>query len=172
MLVVGIDPATGSSSDTGYCVFNPDTKEILCSYKIGSKHRPLEHRIKDISDIVEGLLLELVGNEVLVCIESFVMRGKGGESLQRIIGSFMGRVPYEFTIAQVQNTSVKLLMAGHGHADKVSVAFGTKDFFAPNLVSQERIKELTAAKEFDILDAIAIGASGWLQAKKPKLKKT
>ncbi len=175
MIVIGIDPATGVSSDLGYCAFNPETLEILATYNIGSSYKKLEHRIKEISDVVEALLIELPPEEeVLVCIEYFVMAGKNGETLQRLVGSIMGRVPYNQRVVSVQNSTVKLMMAGHGHADKLAVAFGTHKHFESNKKSAERIIELTRGKEFDILDSIAIGVTGWLKrnelakVKKPK----
>jgi hypothetical protein len=96
----------------------------------------LEHRIRDISDIFQSTIDQIDTDhqqyDLLVCIEQFVMMGKGGESLQRLIGSFMGRLPYRVNLLHVQNTKVKLYMADHGHADKDAVAQGVLSFFLEN----------------------------------------
>lgn len=169
-LVIGVDPGTGASSPTGISVFDPATGEIYFLYTYGSSHRKLEHRIKEISDEIQDLFSLISGDpdveKVYVCVEQFVIRGKGGESLQRLIGSIMGRVPMAWDIVHVQNTKVKLALAGHGHADKASVAVGVKDYFSfltkssPN--SLNMIEELVKADEWDILDSLAIGVTGWM----------
>lgn len=179
-LVIGIDPATGSTSDTGFSVFDTDTLDILYADKILTSKRLLHHRIKEISDVLDLTLHDIDAanpdKEIVVCIESFVIRGKGGESLQRIIGSFMGRVPYRFELTHAQNTTVKVALAGHGHADKMSVAVGLRDMFKEhNKKSGEVIEGLILKREFDILDSLAIGVAGWqkLQSEReaPKVRK-
>jgi Holliday junction resolvasome RuvABC endonuclease subunit len=107
--------------------------------------------------------LEEGGAPYTVCIEQFVMRGKGGESLNRLIGSYMASIsPSQGNVIHVQNTSVKKVIAGHGHADKASVSAGLETFFSSNKESVAIVKTLTQRGEFDILDALAIGATGYL----------
>ncbi len=164
-LVIGIDPGSGVSSPTGFSVFNPETKEILYQGNIGTRYKLLQHRIKDISDVLEAAIKDVTDNypkhNILVCIEYFVMMGKGGEVLNRLIGSFMGRLPYNVELLHVQNSTVKLKMAGHGHADKSLVAAGVASWFLSNDKSCKQIIGLTLANEYDILDSLAIGVTGW-----------
>jgi Holliday junction resolvasome RuvABC endonuclease subunit len=179
MIVVAADPGTGISSPTGFSAFDPVTKEILYKGNLGTKKKLLQHRIKDISDTFEAVLKDVMENHpkrnILVCIESFVMRGKGGETLQRLIGSFMGRLPYNVELLHVQNTKVKLCLAGHGHADKHQVAGGVAEWFSSNDKSTNTIVGLTLANEYDILDSLAIGVTGWQmyqgEVPKPKAQK-
>lgn len=162
-IVVGLDPGVSVSSDTGFVAFDTETLKLLYVVEIGSDRRELRHRLKDISEVVAGLLTELAqqGKPVHAYIEQFVMRGKGGETLQRLIGAIMAVCPDEVKLEHVQNTTVKLVMAGHGHADKASVAFATKDYFVKNADTSEYIRKLLLSKKFDILDALAIGVTGW-----------
>lgn len=162
-LIISIDPGSGISSPTGLTVFDPQTKEILYASNITTKFKQLAHRIKDISDQVELVFKEVQeatdGREIVVTIESFVMRGKGGETLQRLIGGFLSKTPYLFRIEHVQNSTIKKILAGHGQADKASVAAGTRDYFASNPDSVKLINLLLSKQELDILDSLAIGVT-------------
>lgn len=166
-LIISIDPGSGISSPTGLTVFDPHTKDILYASNVSTKFKQLAHRIKDISDKVEAIFKEVeesaTGREVVVTIESFVMRGKGGETLQRLIGGFLAKTPYMFRIEHIQNSTIKKVLAGHGHADKTSVARGTEDFFANNAESVKLIKGLLLRQELDILDSLAIGVT-WVKS--------
>lgn len=162
--MIGIDPGTGSSSPTGIAIFDPQTLEIIYTTNLFTKHKILQHRLKDItSQLVE--VFNQVPAPFTVCIEQFVMRGKGGETLQRLIGAFMSQVPYSCELIHCQNTTVKAKIGGHGQADKVTVGRGLEAFFTPNKDSVKLIKELTDKGEVDIIDALAIGATGWIKLK-------
>ena len=181
MIVLSLDPGTGVSSPTGLSIFDVDTRSIIHAENITTKLKPLEHRLKDISDQVSDLInlldLEDPKKTVICCIESFVMRGKGGETLQRLIGSFMSRIPYHWQLFSVQNTTIKLFVAGHGRAEKQQVAQGVLHYFEQNKSSVELIKCLIKENEWDILDSLAIGITGWeknkctLPQRKPKKPK-
>jgi Holliday junction resolvasome RuvABC endonuclease subunit len=164
-LIVGLDPGTGISSPTGFCCFDPITLDIYYAGNIGTKRKALQHRIKEISDIVENTLIDVQARfpeaNITVAIESFVMRGKGGETLQRLIGSFLGRLPYHFNLIHVQNSTVKLIVGGHGRSSKEQVAAGLLTIFGANSSSLKQIEQLTSASAWDILDALAIGAAAW-----------
>lgn len=169
VFVIGIDPGSGVSSPTGLTIVEATSKEILLARNVYTKYKDLPHRIKDISDQIQADIDQFLVNVpkeaiVIVCIESFVMRGKGGETLQRLIGSFLGRIPYHIPVEHIANTRVKLALAGHGHAEKEDVAKGVLTFFKSNKNACETIIKLTNAKEADILDSLAIGVAGWLQA--------
>lgn len=175
--MVGIDPGSGASSPTGFSAFYSDTLELLYAANITTNKRELRHRIKQISDTLEGTIKDIQESNPdhrIVCfVEQFVMRGKGGETLQRLIGSFMGRIPYNIELFHVQNTTVKAVLAGHGHADKVAVGRAVETFFLTNPASSGLIRSLTNAGEADIIDSIAIGVAGWLnESKKFQTKKS
>jgi Holliday junction resolvasome RuvABC endonuclease subunit len=169
-LVIGLDPGTGSSSPTGFCLFDPTSLRIHYAANIETTKRELHHRIKEISDVLDTTLAFIAQDhpkrQLLVCIESFVMRGKGGETLQRLIGSFMGRVPYNATLLHVQNTKVKLFIAKHGHASKEDVGIGVLAYFSKNKESKDQIEHFLRNKEADIIDSLAIAATGWEVYKK------
>lgn len=161
MIVIGIDPGTGVSSPMGLGAFNPVRRTPIHVEEFWTKWSNVEHRIRDISDNLEATLLDIVPDEetpVLVCIEYFVMRGKGGETLQRMVGSVMGRLPYNYKLVFVQNTTVKAVVGGSGKADKRGVAEGVLDFFG----GAEWVRKLIEAESWDILDALAIGIAGWI----------
>lgn len=159
-LILGIDPSTGSSSPVGIALFNAETKDIIFYTNILTKKKQLHHRIRDISQQLAAILAE-IPNPYTIVIERFVMRGVGGESLQRVIGAYMALIPYECELTFVQNTTAKKVMAGHGHAEKIDVALGVLNWFKGNEASYNIIKELTNKKEFDILDAFALGVTAW-----------
>lgn len=166
-LVVGIDPGTGVSSGTGLSVFNADNKEILLIEEImaGNKRDKAEHRIRHIAGIIEGAILDLEKSapnaQVVVCIEEFVMRGKGGLLLQRLVGALISRIPYRYRVVHVQNTRVKSVITGHGHADKKTVALGVESWFSDNADSKTRVTKLIKERQYDVLDSLAIGIAGY-----------
>lgn len=165
MVVVGVDPGTGIKSPTGFVCFRAETLEIIAEQTITSKYKKVEHKYKDICDQFELLMLELsnsqVSNEpVLVVFESFVMLGKAGETLQRLIGSLMGRVPYHFKVTHVSNMRVKLIVGGTGKADKALVGSGVAKVFESNVTSSKIISRLIKEAAWDVLDAFAIGIAG------------
>lgn len=162
VLVIGIDPGTGVNSPMGLAIFDPEAKRLLWAEDFWTEHKKLEHRIKDISERLETRIIEQMAlapdATYYVFIESFVMRGKGGETLQRMIGSVMGRVPYHVELGHVQNSTIKLLIAGHGHASKELVAEGVEKYFR----TDASVPKLIAEKAWYKIDAIAIGLTGWL----------
>lgn len=166
-IVVCLDPGTGVKSPTGFAAFDSKTNEILWAIQRGSAFKPLRHRIRDISDAIEETMLDLEiaieqDRDVLCCIESFVMKGKGGETLQRLIGSLMGRVPYRWEFIEVPNTTVKKVLGGHGHAEKAEVAKGVFAYFSTNKKSKDLIEQLIIrGDQWDVLDAFAIGIVGF-----------
>ena len=172
-IVIGIDPGSGVSSDTGFAAFDSETGEVIYALEVGSQRRELRHRLADISSTVSALLTECSQRgKTFAAIESFVMRGKGGETLQRLIGAFMATCPDEVYLTAIQNTTIKKVLAGHGHADKASVAIGVLQYFEtelPNKNTAALIKSLISSKQFDILDALAIGVSAW-QSEKASVK--
>lgn len=163
MIVIGIDPGTGVSSPTGFAAFDPDTKEVLYVEAIGSNKATPAGRIREISQRVAELLESVDPDaDALVAIESFVMRGKGGETLARMTGALMAAIPERMDQVFVQNTTVKLLVGGHGKADKDQVAAGALHWLYGSGAAQNAAFELYSRDE---TDALAIGIAGWLKTK-------
>jgi Holliday junction resolvasome RuvABC endonuclease subunit len=165
VVIIGIDPGTGISSPTGLACFDAATREIMIACNFTTKHKKLEHRLKDISDKVEVTLLDLSkhlkpSEPVLVVFESFVMMGKAGETLQRMIGSLMGRVPYRFKVTDVNNKRVKKVVAGTGSGTKIEVGRGVLEYFKEQAESRQVIERLLRHEQWDVIDAFAIGISG------------
>lgn len=160
-VTIAIDPATGVSSPTGVAVIHDATNTILGTYTFPAKEKKLEHRIKRISEGVEGVVNFYSEHfDVRVFIEYFIMRGKGGEMLQRLIGSIMGRVPLSVPIKHVHNITLKKVVAGDGHADKAAVGQGVLRHFSGHLTSEPMVSRLILLKRWDELDSLAIGIAG------------
>lgn len=160
-LVVGIDPGSGKSSPTGLAVIEPDTKDILHISNVRADCDDFSHRIKGISQQV-GDIVSFLDPDVLVeiYIESFVMRGKGGEMLARLTGSIMAAMPYERHVAFVHNTTMKKVVAGHGRAEKQEVGSALYVWAEGNAISQSIIENLLLCQEWDMLDAIGLAVAG------------
>jgi Holliday junction resolvasome RuvABC endonuclease subunit len=159
-LIVGLDPGTGVSSPTGLAIFDADTKEVLHVETIGSNKKTAAGRIREIAGAVGEVLTGIDPTiETHVFIESFVLRGKGGETLARLTGAFFTAIPEHIEPQLVPNTTVKRLVGGTGSADKRGVAAGVA-----KLLGDNRLTDLP----FDITDALAIGISGWLKLENPK----
>lgn len=167
MVVIGIDPGTGLSSPTGLVIYNDESEVIIWFGSIGTewKKQPTNKRIQLISKKVEEIIGVVVGfdTESLICIENFVMRGKGGETLQMLIGAIISRMPPGSTIMQPYNTTVKKVVGGTGKAEKPQVAEGVLAYFKDSPSSVIAIKELISTNQWDILDALAIGITGTQQ---------
>jgi Holliday junction resolvasome RuvABC endonuclease subunit len=164
MKVVGIDPGTGVSSPTGLVIFDSESGEIekykTIRPKAGAKDA--NARLRQVTEQIqkEASAYEDVG---LICIETFVMRGIGGQTLQRMIGAAIATSPERVPLQEVYNTTVKRIVGGSGKADKRDVAYGVLDWFtAKNDSSAEGIKRLIYEERFDELDAFAIGIAGFL----------
>lgn len=151
--LVGIDPGTGVSSPTGFVVFNRETKDIehATTFKPKSKNK-----FKSIPEQFKNLIPE----ESSVCIETFVMRGKGGQTLQQMIGAYMSVIPDCCTITHIYNTSVKKFVGGSGKSDKHAVALGVGFYFRLNFKSRQMIESFIENEQWDILDAFAIAIAG------------
>lgn len=166
MISIGIDPGTDSASPTGFAAIDTRTKELLWFSFVGSRYSKLEHRIKEISDLVEKTLSQLddeltSSRPVIVCIEDFYMRGIGGRTLQRLIGSIMGRVPYKFQVRFINNLTMKKMVTGSGKATKREVAEGVREWFSDNPVTHEIVEELASSEDWDVTDALGLAITGF-----------
>lgn len=159
---MGIDPGTGRSSPTGLVVFDPETLSISMVENLWAGHDDNDRRIRWLMLQVQEALESYSQGEIdLVAIETFVMYGKGGQTLQQLIGAYIGQVPFDVKIIHPFNTTVKKIVGGKGDADKEEVANGVCKFFGSNAESKKQIKDLISAEEWDKLDAFAIGIAGW-----------
>lgn len=177
MIVFAIDPGTGVNSACGVAVLKTEFKsgdtELLHLQDVWPRraHTKTMSRIKDIVDQLEELMGEYYEkssdtNVFAVAIESFVMRGKGGETLQRFIGAALTRVPVTSTpIIEIQNTSMKKFVGGTGKADKEGVLKKVLIEFPANRL----LLEAAVKKQYDCIDAIGIGLTALDQIKKGKL---
>lgn len=156
MLIMSVDPASGATSRCGVALFDTETRDIYTYAAIGTSAKTTYARIQDVCGQVSGLYMK----DSKVWLEAFVMRGKSGETLQRLIGGIIARLPKGAAINEVYNTTVKKAVGGHGGASKEEVALGVLKYFTDNKVSSEIIKNLIYDKEYDILDAFAIGIAG------------
>ena len=163
LIIVGVDPGTGISSPTGMVIFNPNSCDIIFAEELSSTSKTTEHKVKDICGAFEAILMiELDkyvnrGWKVVVVFENFVMRGKGGQVLQRLIGALVSRVPKDFEVIHVYNTTVKKQVGGTGRADKEQVADGVIHYFRDHDESWRSLRSLKTNRKFDLLDAFAIG---------------
>lgn len=162
--VIGLDPGTGSKSPCGLSIFCLETKQLIYFNALWTKFKLPHQRIKDISDEV-GYLIDRYKDCTeystnLVCIETFVMRGESGQTLQQLIGALLTKIPFTFTYKAVYNTTVKRIVGGKGTADKAEVAEGVARYFSANKESANKIKQLIKDEQWDILDSLAIGIAG------------
>jgi Holliday junction resolvasome RuvABC endonuclease subunit len=145
---------------------DPARRKILDVQNIRSERSSNEHKIKDISDQITTYLNSKHDTKeptrITFAIENFVMKGKGGATLQMLRGSLIGRVPYETDVVNVHNITMKSIVGGTGAADKKIVAEGVKKFFRMNAMASIQIDALIKAKEWDILDALGVGICAYL----------
>lgn len=165
-LIIGIDTSSGAKSETGYSVFNAETKEIISaeSFAVPKAYGgSLHYRVRFIAGVMEDAFMAVLNKypaaRVYCYIESTVMRGKGGESLARATGAVLAACPYSFEQEFISNSTVKMLVGGHGRAEKGTVAAGVLDWFSGNAL----VAELIEQQKWDALDSLAIGIAGWMR---------
>lgn len=162
-LVIGIDPGTGVNSGAGVAVIDVEKNQLLMAKSVwGSRRgRVATHlRIREISRLISSDLASFFESAQTLFVESFVMRGKGGETLARFTGAIIGIIPDGVGFEEVQNTRVKKLVGGRGDSDKLAVAEAVYDHFEGSPESIEIIEELVVAEDYDAIDAIAIALAG------------
>lgn len=158
MLVVGIDPGTGSSSPLGVVIVDFLDREILATQEFWSDEKTASKRIRDISEKLRDFLPSDI---YLAVSEYFVMRGKGGETLARMVGAIIASLPRQAIFTETQNSTVKRIIGGHGRASKEEVAEGVLEYFSENERSFAVVTELLHNEQFDLLDALAIAICGY-----------
>jgi Holliday junction resolvasome RuvABC endonuclease subunit len=155
--ILGVDPGLGTKSPCGLALFTLEGTIIDFTKVWTDKNTPQQKRLNDIA----LASWDLGKTSKLVCIESTVMRGRGGESLQRLVGAITSRFP-KHDVKHVQNTTVKRIVGGTGQADKAQVASGVLQWFKDkgNKKSVTIVNNLIESEDWDILDALAIGIAG------------
>lgn len=159
-IIMGIDPASGKTSNCGIAVFDYETKDIYACDTAASGSPEVTKRIQEIPRRILEYYEHFKDKKPEIIIEAFVMRGKSGQTLQRLIGGIISHLPIGIPITEVFNTTVKKLVGGHGGSTKQTVAIEVLNWFGSNERSCEIIRELIYAEEYDILDAFAIGIAG------------
>lgn len=177
-----VDPGSGSSSPTGLAGIDIDSMSLLFTSAVwpdGASNRKIpKHLSRAITNMTKTereelrkfkamvrtkeiceLTIDYLKNigPVYFAIESFVMYGQSGETLQRFIGSLLTRVPDEIDVIEVGNTSMKKFASGSGKADKSQVAEGIKKHFAHCENSVKMIEGLITEQKWDEIDAVGIG---------------
>ena len=168
MIVIGLDPGLGVKSPTGLTVFDPESRAIRALKEIWPPKRvPIQEKLFYARQSFERFLVETrieKDEELLLASEYFVMRGKGGESLQRLIGAYFSALLKDTEVIEVQNVKVKMALGGKGDASKEEVAEGVYSWFkVKNIESANIIRGLITAKKWDLLDSLAIGITGYLE---------
>ncbi len=148
-------------------MIDPDSRELLHADCFKSDfddaNRRAKHMAEQVGEALMGIDPEL---EVSVYTENSVMRGKGGATFQRVIGAIHSVIPYSYHLGEVQNSTVKKHVGGHGQADKRQVAQGAHDYFVGDggrtqTPSSEAAERLLIETKWDITDAIAIAITGY-----------
>lgn len=164
-LVVGIDPGTGMSSPTGLVIFNPDTKDIFYAKRVQppKDKMDLRSRLRYIAHEVHSALEALDPDiQTEAYCESFVMRGKGGETLSRLTGALLTAIPEHITVRKVANLTVKKAVTGSGKASKEEVLEGLTTWSTSplNEDTYEWLRRVCLTASWDLADALAIGIAG------------
>jgi Holliday junction resolvasome RuvABC endonuclease subunit len=186
MLICGIDPGSGKSSPSAVVAFDPETKYIESVKIINGSKDFTEAMLASPNEL--GDYISVLPEDTKYYIEKFVMRGRGGETLQKFVGAFLHKLySRSKDVSFVQNTSVKALIGAHGQCSKEDIGIGVLSWFSDNDLSVKIIEnilkeatyihpdevdkkrkpksKITQWGKFDILDAFAIAITGY-EAKK------
>lgn len=162
MIHIGVDPGTGITSPTAIAAVDVSNKRILLVQEIRPIHSNYLRSISmQVETVVEFLRREHCDAEFTIAVETFVMYGKPGQMLQRLIGAILSRVTEACVYKEVYNTTIKKVVAGHGRADKLDVGNGVALFFRGR-PDEPQVLDYIKNKEWDKLDAIAIAITGAL----------
>lgn len=130
-------------------------------YELHNKLADFSTQLYERLSLVQSLS---IGERKLFATEFFVMRGKGGQSLQRLIGAYYAVLPNGFDVIEVQNTAVKMCIGGSGKDDKRAVAEGVYSWFkGKNKESARMVWNAINEEKWDQLDACAIAITGYLK---------
>jgi Holliday junction resolvasome RuvABC endonuclease subunit len=158
MQIVGIDPGTGSTSPLGVVTVDFTDRSIKGYAEYWSDGGNATARIRDIASHMCKDWPEVVD---IVAVEYFVMRGKGGETLARMVGAVLGCLPPLSQYVEVQNSTLKKFVGGHGAASKEEVAEGVLEYFMINDNSLALVTEFVLEERWDLVDALAIAITAY-----------
>jgi hypothetical protein len=156
-LVIGIDQSSGSRSKCGVCVFDPTEGLIIEAHglTVENPKAPAWVRIRSIAKQLRAIFERYQDRTCEVRVEATVMRGKGGETLQRMVGAIIGRMPERFSLREVHNMSLKVHWCGRGSAEKSDMG---EALLKEAYLNHDYITKLIADQEWDVIDAICIAA--------------
>ena len=155
-IIFAIDPGTGSSSACGICVYDPNTVKIITTLEVWPElQKPTWKRLRDMQTQVMHLLNAArdIHGPLEVRTESFVMRGKGGETLARFIGGVIAHLPWDSEFVEVHNIILKRNITGNARADKSEMGEALKKK-VPLCIAL--IQEMIDNKSWDAIDAACI----------------
>lgn len=160
-IILGVDIGSGVKSATGLAFFDPvgmtfETKEL----RPDDKRAPANERLRNLASKFSSLIL--TEGFSIIAFESFVMKGKGGETLARLIGALMAATTDE-KIVEIANTKIKQIIGGNGRSEKEEVANGLEAYFMnKNRASADKVRALKIQQAWDSVDALAIAVSAYL----------
>ena len=166
VLVIGIDPGF-KSSPTAIVILDP-TEQAIVDARLFTKgilketDEIIRYMSRSIGYYLKTKVDEYDSENVMISIEQFVMRGKGGESMNRLIGAIMSQIPESFEqVVHAQNSTVKKYLGGHGQASKEEVAKGVVKWFGNSWGNIDIVEEWIRREQWDLCDALAIGITGY-----------
>lgn len=165
---IGLDAGLGVKSATGIAVIDINTFRVVAHRAIWPQTKRNPEKFYEIAAEARDVAKPYLKDSV-VSFESFVMAGKSGQSLQRLIGSIQAALSDSIGIMEVPNTAVKQIVSGSGKGDKEAVADGLLAYFkGKNRETYELVRALKKNNQHDVIDAIAIAVSGYLTSREQK----
>ena len=165
--IIGIDPGTGSTSPCGFALYDSKEDKILATYGVwptsgkAPKDMAVRERIfrisEKIKDLVESVVDSYGVDQVGLSIEAFLIRGKGGETLMRLKGAILAKVPLTLEVIEIQNSTMKKRAGGHGGADKKEIADHLS--FTLDASNRDILTALTNLGKWDEIDAVGLAVS-------------
>lgn len=159
-IIFAVDPGSGSSSALGICIYDPNKGEILYTTELWPKannQKPTWRRLLDmmyqIKSHIESARKKYGPLEVRT--ECFVMRGKGGETLARLVGGLIANLSWDCTFVEVHNIKLKCFITGRHKATKPEMGQGLISKLK-NLPSIDAVQKLIDNNNWDAVDAACI----------------
>jgi Holliday junction resolvasome RuvABC endonuclease subunit len=165
MTILGVDPGTGASSPTGLAAINPRAFQIYWTKEVTTEQDSCEHhKLYDLSAQVKFEIEKLEQDEdFVVACETFVLKGKSGQLLHRLIGAYICQVEPNNHVEYIFNTTMKKLVSGSGSGDKVDIALGCQYYFRSNPTAVSYLSALIKDQRYDRTDAIGLAIGAFIQ---------
>lgn len=155
-VILACDPGSGVKSAFGLCLYNPNTDHVIDVLEIRpSLQKPTWKRLQDVAHQVAQYIkvAESKYGPLEVRSEKFIMRGLGGETLNRLIGAVLFAIPTASDFVEVHNIVLKRNLTGNARADKKEIGEALLKRFPHQT---KLIQSLIDGDKLDGLDAIAI----------------